>query len=70
MARGLMSPLPGKGDSAFVTIGKAAMSNALASAIVTSRIEEMRGPDAQIRNFMRYFTLITKYLTEVWLHKN
>ncbi len=69
MARGLMSPLLGRADSAFITIGKTATSIVPAKAIAKGRIEERRGVDVQNRNFMRYFTLITKYLIEDALRK-
>ena len=41
----------------------------LTHATVRSRIDEKREADGQNRDFMRYFTLITKYLIEVAVRK-
>jgi len=56
-----MRPLLGKADSAAMADGITVISIAQPSASEKGRIEEMYGADAQKRNFMRYFTLITKY---------
>jgi len=52
-----------------MTTGKAGGSNMLTHATVRSRIDEKREADGQNRDFMPYFTLITKYLIEVAVRK-